>query len=184
MTYYNPKIHHRRSIRLKNYDYSQAGLYFITICCQDRVCRFGDVIDGKMILNDAGRMIEKWYYELENKYNDIRCHEMVVMPNHFHCIVENVGFVVVGADLRVCPYNNKSERGGRVVDENGIGDENGTLIGRGGLNENGTRIGGERGERVVDENGIGDENGTLNGRGALNENGTRIGGERGERVVD
>jgi putative transposase len=42
-----------------------------------------------MILNDAGRMVEKWYYELENKYPDKRCHEMVVMPNHFHCIIEN-----------------------------------------------------------------------------------------------
>lgn len=54
-----------------------------------------------MILNDAGRMVEKWYYELENKFPDIRCHEMVVMPNHFHCIIENIG--TVGADLRVCP---------------------------------------------------------------------------------
>jgi REP element-mobilizing transposase RayT len=55
-----------------------------------------------MILNDAGKMIAKWYDELENKYPDIRCHEMIIMPNHFHCIVENVG-TLVGADLRVCP---------------------------------------------------------------------------------
>ncbi|HRI27846.1 MAG TPA: hypothetical protein PK239_03725 [Chitinophagales bacterium] len=101
MSPYNPNIHHRRSIRLKGYNYAQAGLYFITICCQDRICRFGSVVDGKMILNDAGRMVEKWYYELENKFPDIRCHEMVVMPNHFHCIIENIG--TVGADLRVCP---------------------------------------------------------------------------------
>ena len=51
-----------------------------------------------MILNDAGKMIEKWYDELQNKFLDIKCHEMIVMPNHFHCIIENVG-----ADLRVCP---------------------------------------------------------------------------------
>lgn len=101
MSPYNPNIHHRRSIRLKGYNYAQAGLYFITICCQDRICRFGSVKNGKMILNDAGRMVEKWYYELENKFPDIRCHEMVVMPNHFHCIIENIG--TVGADLRVCP---------------------------------------------------------------------------------
>ena len=43
---YNPQIHHRRSIRLKEYDYSRAGLYFITICCQDRNCRFGDITVG------------------------------------------------------------------------------------------------------------------------------------------
>jgi len=87
---YNPKIHNRQSIRLKGYDYSQSGLYFITICCQNNAHMFGRILDGKMILNDAGKMIEKWYYELENKYPDKRCHEMVVMPNHFHCILENM----------------------------------------------------------------------------------------------
>jgi hypothetical protein len=51
MNKYNPHAHHRKSIRLKGYDYSQAGLYFITICCQDRICRFGNVFNGKMILN-------------------------------------------------------------------------------------------------------------------------------------
>lgn len=45
---YNPQIHNRHSIRLKRYDYSQPGLCFITICCQDRLCLFGDVKNGKM----------------------------------------------------------------------------------------------------------------------------------------
>jgi putative transposase len=85
----NPNKHHRCSIRLKGYDYSQAGLYFITICCQDRAPLFGQIIDNKMVMNDAGNMIIKWYYELENKYPDKKCHEMVVMPNHFHCIIQN-----------------------------------------------------------------------------------------------
>lgn len=103
----------RKSIRLEGYDYSQAGLYFITICVQNRECLFGEIVPtGEMILNDAGRMIVKWYNELENKFPDIRCDEMVVMPNHFHCIIENVGIlganVPVGADLRVCP--NDGER--------------------------------------------------------------------------
>jgi putative transposase len=101
---YNPNIHHRKSIRLKEYDYSQAGMYFITICVQDRECLFGKIENGEMILNDSGRTVEKWYYEMENKFSDIRCHEMVVMPNHFHCIIENVGSV--GAELRVCPDTN------------------------------------------------------------------------------
>src|SRR5690606_30836250 len=95
--------YNRRSIRLKGYDYSQAGLYFITICCNRRGnptwLPFGNITAGEMILTDAGQMIEKWYYELENKFSDIKCHEMVVMPNHFHCIVE----ITVRADLRVCP---------------------------------------------------------------------------------
>ena len=105
---YNPQIHNRRSIRLKDYDYSQKGLYFLTICCQSRISYFGKIENGKMILNDAGKMIETWYWELGNKFSDIQCHEMVVMPNHFHCIIENIGTKNkknVGADLCVCPKN-------------------------------------------------------------------------------
>lgn len=101
MNKYNPHFHHRRSIRLKGYDYAQAGLYFITICVQNREHLFGQIIEGEMLLNDAGQMVKKWYDELENKFSDIKCHAMIVMPNHFHCIVENVG--AVGADLRVSP---------------------------------------------------------------------------------
>lgn len=88
---YNPKIHHRRSIRLKGYDYSQAGAYFVTICVNDRECFFGDVVDHQMILNDAGSMIEKWYLQLPGKFPDIVCDVYQVMPNHFHAIILNVG---------------------------------------------------------------------------------------------
>jgi len=102
---YNPNIHHRRSIRLKGYDYSQAGLYFVTICTQNRECLFGEIENNEMILNAAGKMIGKWYYELENKFSDIKCDEMIIMPNHFHCIIENVG-----ADLRVCPKPNTNKQ--------------------------------------------------------------------------
>ena len=55
---YNPDIHHRRSIRLKGYDYSKEGLYFITTCTQNRLCLFGEIEKGGMILNDAGIMIK------------------------------------------------------------------------------------------------------------------------------
>ncbi len=110
---YQPKKHHRRSIRLKGYDYSQEGLYYITICLQNRKCLYGNVNNGKMILNDAGRIVEKWYYELENKYPDKKCHEMVVMPNHFHCIIENAPTMDahVGTSLRGRPeYNINNQR--------------------------------------------------------------------------
>ncbi len=50
---------------------------------------FGDIVDGEMVLNDSGRMLERWYYELENKFPDKRCDVMIVMPNHFHCIIEH-----------------------------------------------------------------------------------------------
>jgi hypothetical protein len=54
---YDPNRYHRRSIRLKGYDYSQAGAYFITLCTQERACLFGRVMNGEMRLNDAGRMV-------------------------------------------------------------------------------------------------------------------------------
>lgn len=101
--------YNRKSIRLKGYDYSQAGLYFVTICCQNREHFFGKIDnDGQLFLNESGKMIEKWYLELENKFPDIECGEYVVMPNHFHCIVINTGISVgtVGTDLRVCPNTN------------------------------------------------------------------------------
>ncbi|RLD82224.1 MAG: hypothetical protein DRJ10_05265 [Bacteroidetes bacterium] len=66
---YNPKIHHRRSIRLKGYDYSQKGLYFITICVKNRTCLFGNITNGKMNLNDAGKMIKNQWLVLPERFN-------------------------------------------------------------------------------------------------------------------
>jgi putative transposase len=105
---YNPEIHHRRSIRLKGYDYSQAGLYFITICTQDKLHLFGEITNDEMILNDAGITIEKWWNKLKNKFPNIELDEFVVMPNHFHGIIQinNTNPIPVGADLRVCPDNH------------------------------------------------------------------------------
>ena len=85
---YDPDIHHRRSIRLKDYDYSLRGLYFVTICTHDHIPRFGDVVEGAMILNSAGQMIERLYKECEHHFNNLRCLDYVVMPNHFHCIFQ------------------------------------------------------------------------------------------------
>ena len=104
MSPYDPNIHHRRSVRLRGYDYASAGWYFVTICTQNHECLFGNIENNAMVLNDAGRMVEKWYHEIHNKFPDIVCHEMVVMPNHFHCIWENVGLNgAVGANLCVRP---------------------------------------------------------------------------------
>ena len=65
---YNPEIHHRRSIRLKGYDYSQEGLYFITICTQNSLHLFVEITNDEMVLNDSGMMIEKWWNELKNNH--------------------------------------------------------------------------------------------------------------------
>ena len=83
---YNPEIHHRRSIRLKGYDYSLPGAYFITLCTQNRENFFGYIEEGILHLNNAGMMIQKWYEEVSHKFANVTCDEMVVMPNHFHCI--------------------------------------------------------------------------------------------------
>jgi REP element-mobilizing transposase RayT len=88
MNQYNPNIHHRRSIRLKGYDYSQEGLYFITICCQDRVWLFGEVVDKVMILNDAGKIANACWLEIPNHFPNAILHEHIVMPNHIHGIIE------------------------------------------------------------------------------------------------
>lgn len=58
---YNPAKHHRRSIRLQGYDYSQAGFYFVTICCDQRQCLFGDIVDGVIQLNQYGEIVAQTY---------------------------------------------------------------------------------------------------------------------------
>ena len=84
---YNHEKHRRRSIRLRGYDYSSPGKYFVTICAQNRKCLYGEVINGEMKLNDAGRMVEKWWLELANKFPLVDIDEHVTMPNHFHGII-------------------------------------------------------------------------------------------------
>jgi len=85
---YTPHIHHRRSIRLKGYDYSQAGLYFVTICIQDRECLFGKITNGVMQLNEMGQIAEKEWIKSAEIRKEINMHEYIIMPNHFHAIVE------------------------------------------------------------------------------------------------
>lgn len=88
MNKYNPHIHHRRSIRLKGYDYAQPGLYFVTICCQNRACLFGDIVNGEMVLNDAGKIANDCWIEIPNHFPNSELHEHIVMPNHIHGIIE------------------------------------------------------------------------------------------------
>ena len=80
----------RQPLRLKDYDYSQAGVYFITICTQNHEHLFGEIVEEKMHLNEAGKMIEKWYVELTNKFPDIEDEEYIIMPNHVHFIIHKI----------------------------------------------------------------------------------------------
>ena len=93
MNNYNPNIHHRKSIRLKGYDYSKAGLYFITICVQDRKCLFGKIVgienfQPKIVLNDAGKIADECWLGIPEHFPNVVLHEHIVMPNHVHGIVE------------------------------------------------------------------------------------------------
>lgn len=82
-------IHHRRSIRLRNYDYSSAGAYFVTICTWQRECLFGDIVDGEMRLNESGNIVLAEWERTPEIRKEIELDMAVIMPNHFLvCIVD------------------------------------------------------------------------------------------------
>lgn len=88
---FNREIHHRRSIRLRDYDYSQNGAYFVTLVTKNREYLFGEIANGKMILNDAGKTVMKCWQEIPEHFPNVEIDECCVMPNHFHgiiCIVD------------------------------------------------------------------------------------------------
>lgn len=87
-TMYNPEIHHRRTIRLQEYDYSSAGMYFVIICTHQHKTTLGKINDDQMELNQNGRIVEQIWNELNIKYPNIHCHEYCIMPNHFHGIIQ------------------------------------------------------------------------------------------------
>ena len=100
---FDPQKHHRRSIRLKDYDYSQAGAYYVTINVQNRECLFGKNVNYEMELNDAGMMIEEQWNALLERFPGLKLDVYQIMPNHFH------GVVVVGAVFMVALDTNISE---------------------------------------------------------------------------
>jgi REP element-mobilizing transposase RayT len=84
---YNSDRHHRRSLRLKGYDYSQSGAYFITICARSKDPLFGEIIDGEMILNDYGLVVKKCWLGIPDHFLDANLDLFVIMPNHVHGII-------------------------------------------------------------------------------------------------
>ncbi len=81
----------RKNQRLKNFDYSQNGFYFVTICTKNRENYFGEIVDGKMILNEYGKIAEQNWKNILNHYQNVDIDEFVVMPNHIHGIILSVG---------------------------------------------------------------------------------------------
>ncbi len=98
------KIYNRRSLRLKHYDYSKTGYYFITICAQNRSHLFGEIVDDVMILNVAGEMVNKLWCEIINDFPHVALHEFIIMPNHIHGIIEIVGAESISA--QTCMQKN------------------------------------------------------------------------------
>ncbi len=87
MTRYDPEKHHRRSIRLKGYDYARPGAYFITICTWQRECVLGEIEDGKMIPSEWGRIVDECWRAVPSHFPNVALDEFVVMPNHVHGII-------------------------------------------------------------------------------------------------
>lgn len=128
---FNPNIHHRKSIRLKGYDYSQEGLYFITICCQNRACLFGEIINGEMILNKSGQIANDCWLEIPQHFPNVVLHEHIIMPNHIHGIIE-IKTKTVGAenfppnnDGKIPLENFPPNNDGRIPSENFLPNDDG-----------------------------------------------------------
>jgi len=92
-----PPQRRRRSIRLKGFDYSEPGAYFVTIVTQDRSCLFGEIVDGQMQPNSAGEAIKRWWLELTRKFTTVETDAHIVMPNHCHGMIV-ITDPTVGAD--------------------------------------------------------------------------------------
>lgn len=88
---YDPKIYHRRSIRLPNYDYTREGAYFITVCAYNRECLFGRIVDHVMEVNEVGCIVGDEWLKTVVIREGIGLDDWVVMPNHFHGIIVIVG---------------------------------------------------------------------------------------------
>jgi len=98
-------LHHRQSLRLKGYDYSQAGAYFVTLCIHDRACLLGEIKDEKMQINDIGRIVAEEWIKTAEMRKAIELDEYIIMPNHFHAIlfITDDGGGDRRGDLQVAP---------------------------------------------------------------------------------
>ena len=104
---YNLETHHRRSIRLQGYDYTQASMYFVTICAHSHKCLFGGIFDGQMRLNDAGQVVLKCWDDLPRHYKNLELDYFTIMPNHVHGIMVISDVPVVGAGFKPAPTEKR-----------------------------------------------------------------------------
>ncbi len=98
------KLLTRKNTRLENYNYSDNGWYFVTICAENREQVFGTIENNDVILNDIGNMIDQWWQKMFKKYDDISIDKYVIMPNHIHGIINLVGAIPCNRPIK----NNKN----------------------------------------------------------------------------
>jgi putative transposase len=110
MSKYDPQVHHRRSIRLKGYDYASPGAYFVTICVRQGECVLGKIVDGQMELSDFGRIAAESWQWLAEQYPYVTLDAWVVMPNHLH------GIIIINDDP---PCRGGSQGGGGLQGRGG-----------------------------------------------------------------
>ncbi len=84
---YDPDAHHRRSIRLRDYDYAQMGAYFVTLCVHERECLLGEIAAGEVRVSGAGLIVAQTWDNLPTRFPHIELDAFVVMPNHVHAII-------------------------------------------------------------------------------------------------
>ncbi len=96
--------HHRRTTRLKGYDYSQAGYYFITICVQSHRCLLGENTDAGVKLTPIGEIVRDEWLDIPHYFNNVKLDSFIVMPNHIHGII-----IIVGATFMVAQNGNPGE---------------------------------------------------------------------------
>ena len=87
------KKRNRQSLRLKDYDYTSDGAYYVTVCVDDRKCVFGDMRNGKMSLNGCGEIADKYWNEIPKHFPHVALDEYIIMPNHVHGIINIINSV-------------------------------------------------------------------------------------------
>lgn len=107
---YDPEKHHRRSIRLKGYDYTRVGAYFVTIVTKNRVCLFGEMVNGEMVANEYGVIVRECWLAIPDHFPHAALDEFIVMPNHVHGIVVLNETTTVGARHAVPLHNPTSQQ--------------------------------------------------------------------------
>ena len=83
--------YNRRSIRLQDYDYSQSGAYFVTVCTKNNECLLGNVINGETVLSPIGKIAQEYLINIPNHFKNVRLDTFVIMPNHIHLLIYNEG---------------------------------------------------------------------------------------------